>query len=179
MAYKQPSSGSSFKMMGSSPAKKPGIFDYKGNRISTKKAEEMEKNKEPGWEHTKYTEGDAVKKASEEADKSTTAKGKSKWLKEASEQSKTMSDRMTDETEAYGSGKTKGELYTARHKKDAELQKKAEKGTYSKSKADEGKEDNTEGYFKGMGSKSLSHKSTGSGEFPTEGLIKETREGRK
>ena len=171
MTYKQPSSGP-FKMMGSSPAKKAGIFDYKGNRISTKKASEMEKNKEQGWEHTKYTEGDAVKKASKEADKATTPKGKSKWLKEASEQSKTMSERMTDPTSSNLGG-TKGEHYALRHKQDARLQKEAEKGTYTKKHKEE---ESGKGVF---GPKSLSRKSAGSGEFPTEGLIKETREGRK
>ena len=45
MAYKQPSSGSSFKMMGSSPAKKPGIFEGEGEsrvRISKEEADKKE-----------------------------------------------------------------------------------------------------------------------------------------
>ena len=163
MAYKQPSSGP-FKMMGSSPAKKPGIFDYKGNRISTKKASELEKKGEP----VTYTEGDAVKKALKESDKAEHHKDKSKWLNEASEQSKTMSERMTDPTELFGA--TKGQHYTLRHRKDADLQKKVEEGTYTKKHKEE---ESGEGTF---GPKSLSRKSYGSGEFPTEGLIRETKQ---
>ena len=170
MAYKQPSSGSSFKMMGSTPAKNAGIFDYQGNRISTKRADEIEKNKETGWNQIKYTEGDAVKKASEEADKAITPKDKSKWLKEASEQSKTMSERMTNETKIYPSQKkTTGELYMEKHNLDQKLQEQIEEGTYKKEDEPKGFKDDY------VGSQSLSRKDY-QHSFPTEGQITKTRE---
>tara|TARA_R100001082_G_scaffold72366_1_gene41440 strand:+ start:155 stop:676 length:522 start_codon:yes stop_codon:yes gene_type:complete len=150
---------------GVSPMKKaPGIFDSKGNRISTGKASELEAK----GELVTYTEGDAIKKAHKEADKETTTKGKSKWLKEASEQSKTMSERMTDPTPSHLGG-TKGEHYTLRHRTDARLQKYAEEGTYTKKHKEE---ESGQGVF---GSKSLSRKSYGSGNFPTEGQIRKTK----
>jgi hypothetical protein len=82
-----------------------------------------------------------------------------------------MSERMTDPTELFGA--TKGQHYTLRHKRDASLQKEVERGTYTKKHKEE---ESGKGVF---GPKSLSRKSYGSGNFPTEGLIKETREGRK
>jgi len=170
MAYKQRSNGLPFKQVGSSPAKNTGIFDYRGGRLSTKQAQEMEDNKESGWENIKYTENDAIKKAELEASKATTAADKAKWLKEASAQTKSMSERMTDGSKFYESQpNTNSEEYFKKHTLDAELQASIEDGTYEKGDEPTGFEQDQVGY-KGLDRKDYQNA------FPTEGFIRHTRE---
>ena len=177
MAYKQPSSGS-FKEMGSSPVKRTGIFDSKGNRISMNQATGLESK----GEKVMYTEGDAIKKAESEKKKATTTEDKKKWQDEIGAQSSTIEERKADKTRIIGQtsdrgvgmlDKTKGELYTAKHELDKKLQTQVEEGTYNP-------EDEPSRYITKEGKKyknpeTLSLKHSDQSSFPTIGQIEKTK----
>tara|TARA_R100000152_G_C6693006_1_gene124182 strand:+ start:269 stop:772 length:504 start_codon:yes stop_codon:yes gene_type:complete len=161
-----------YKQKGWSAFTKPGIFDVYGNRISSKRAEEMKKNKEPGYQQITYTEGDALRQAQIEMNKASSASDKAAWANEISEQAKTMSDRMKDPERTFSSDKlTRGEDYTARHNLDKILQEKIEKGTYKE-------EEEPKGYNEYSGANFLSgHGGVKSySQFPTKGLINQLKE---
>jgi hypothetical protein len=159
---------SSFKMMGSSPAKSTGIFDSKGNRISMAQATKLEDK----GEKVTYTEGDAIKKADIEQDKETTLEGKQKWQEEKRLQAKAINTRKTDKTKTIvqtsdrgvsNTGPTKGEIYTAKHNLDKKLQAQVEDGTYDP------KNEPTKR------SELLNRKNVDQSNFPTIGQIEKTK----